>query len=269
MNARYRRILVRFLKIIFILYITGGILLYFIQDQLLFHPTVLPADHSFNFSQPFEELSIPFSKNNLSLLKFKPQGERKGIVLFFHGNSKNVEHYGQYPEIFTSKGYECWMADYPGFGKSTGRRSEQMMYEQAALIYRLAAAEISSDHIIIYGKSIGTGVASWLASQQPSKYLILETPYQSITALARHYFPIYPVLLLTRYRFPVSEYLKNVKSPVIIFHGTKDRIIPYRQARKLADDHPEIELITIEHGQHNDLAGFENYRNKINLLLSN
>src|SRR5690349_338661 len=113
MNARFKRILIRFLKIIFILYIAGGIILYFIQDQLLFHPTELPADHRFSFDQPFEEINIPFEKNNLSLIKFKASGEKKGIVLFFHGNSENVEHYSQYPEIFTGKGYECWIADYP------------------------------------------------------------------------------------------------------------------------------------------------------------
>jgi hypothetical protein len=180
---------------------------------------------------------------------------------------ENVEHYRQYPGYFTKQGYEIWMMDYPGFGKSTGKRSEAVMYNDALLMYNKAREELSADSIIIYGKSIGTGVAAYVASKQDCKKLLLETPYYSIDALAKHYFPIYPVMPMTRYAFPIYDYLKKVKAGITIFHGTKDEVIPYIQALKLKEENPDIELITIENGEHNNLSTFPLYQQKLDSLL--
>jgi hypothetical protein len=245
----------------------GGVVLYWIQDLLLFHPKPLSKDHPFAFNQPFEECNVSVGSRNLSIVKFRTRPQRNGLVLFFHGNMENVEHYRQYPGYFTKQGYEIWMMDYPGFGKSTGKRSEAVMYNDALLMYNKAREELSADSIIIYGKSIGTGVAAYVASKQDCKKLLLETPYYSIDALAKHYFPIYPVMPMTRYAFPIYDYLKKVKAGITIFHGTKDEVIPYIQALKLKEENPDIELITIENGEHNNLSTFPLYQQKLDSLL--
>ena len=148
------------------------------------------------------------------------------------------------------------MMDYPGFGKSTGDRNEQAIYQDAMLLYRMAIALQPSENIIIYGKSIGTGVASQLASVRDCRHLVLETPYYNIDALAKHYFPIYPVNPMSKYSFPVNEYLPFVKAPVTIFHGTRDEVIPYKQAKRLKKENPNIRLITIDKGKHNNLSQY-------------
>src|SRR5215204_2286418 len=227
MNQKWKRNIWSTAKILILIYIAAGIILYCTQELLLFHPTALPQDHEFSFTQPFEELNIPVAERNLSIIKFKTDSSPKGIVLFFHGNMENVEHYAQYPSFFTKLGYELWMIDYPGFGKSTGKRTEQIMYKDAVLMCHLAAKQYHPDSIIIYGKSIGTGVAAYLSSVTQNRKLLLETPYYSIDALARHYFPFYPVIPMTKYAFPVFDYLKKVKTDIIIFHGTADEVIPY------------------------------------------
>src|SRR3954471_11503861 len=99
MSSRTKRIIWRFLLVIVVIYILGGIALYFLQDRLIFHPTALARDHKFSFQQPFEENNIGYGKENLSIVKFKPGTQRKGIVLFFHGNMENIEHYAQYPVL--------------------------------------------------------------------------------------------------------------------------------------------------------------------------
>ncbi|HYK56549.1 MAG TPA: alpha/beta fold hydrolase, partial [Flavisolibacter sp.] len=205
MNPKWKRNIRRTTTTLLLIYIMGGIILYFIQDLLLFHPTPLPQDHQFSFRQPFEEVNVPVDGRTLNMVKFRPHSVRKGIVLFFHGNRHNVEHYSKYPPLFTKNHYEIWMIEYPGFGKSTGKRTEETMYHDALWMYDKAAKEINMDSLIIYGKSIGTGVASFLASQRQSKQLILETPYYSIDALAKHYFPFYPVMPMTRYSFPIYK----------------------------------------------------------------
>ncbi|HVG39960.1 MAG TPA: alpha/beta fold hydrolase [Chitinophagaceae bacterium] len=255
-----------YLKILIAVYLIGGLIIFFIQDLILFHPKPLAATYKFNFNQPYIEHNIlADGGRNLSILQF-PVSNKKGIVIFFHGNMKNVEHYKKYVPFITSFGFELWMVDYPGFGKSTGKRSEQAMYNDALTTYRLATNK-TNDNIFIYGKSIGTGVATQLASIVPCKQLILETPYYSIAALAKHYFPMYPVLPMSRYLFPTFQNIKKVKAPTTILHGTDDEIIPFGQAKKLKEENSMIQLITIENGKHNNLLSFDKFRTTLDSLL--
>jgi pimeloyl-ACP methyl ester carboxylesterase len=161
------------------------------------------------------------------------------------------------------------MIDYPGFGKTTGNRSEGIIYEQALKMYELAKETTGADSIIIYGKSIGTGVAAYVAAHRPLKQLLLETPYYSIKALAKHYFPVYPVAVLSKYNFPIFQYLKDVRAPVTILHGTSDGIIPYQHALKLKKEIPEIKLVTIRGGEHNNLLSFMEFNKAIDSALLN
>jgi pimeloyl-ACP methyl ester carboxylesterase len=267
MNAGVKRRIRKIVVAVAAIYIVGGVVLYLVQDTILFHPKPLPKEYKFSFQQPFEEINIPFEKNNLNIVKFQPDSNRKGIVLFYHGNMKNVEHYKKYPPIFLRNHYELWMIDYPGFGKTTGKRTEKIMEEQGLLMYDMATKVIKSDSIIIYGKSMGTGVASYVASNRNCKQLILETPYYSIPSLAKHYFPIYPVASLIKYSFPVHDYLKKVQAPITIFHGTKDEVVPYKHSKWLKEENKNLELITIEKGRHNNLSDFDLFQKKMDSLL--
>jgi alpha-beta hydrolase superfamily lysophospholipase len=171
--------------------------------------------------------------DTLSFVKFYPFDSLiKGVVLYYHGNMKNIEHYAPYVKVFLEKGYEVWMGDYPGFGKTNGKRTEENMYHHARIIYGMAAAKFASDSIIIYGKSLGTGIAAYVASYSPAKALVLETPYYSIPSLFRHYAFIYPVKAMSNYKIPTYQYIPEIKYPIIIFHGTGDDVIPYKNAKK-------------------------------------
>ena len=263
-----RKKLWRFLRVLLIIYITGGIVLYFLQDLIIFHPKPLSRDHSFNFKQFFKELNLsPDGQRNLNIVQFLPKEKPKGIVLYFHGNKTNIERYAQYAPVFTKNNYAVWMIDYPGYGKTTGKRSEQTMYDDALLLYHVAIKETSVENIILYGKSLGTGVASYLASVKSCKQLILETPYYSMVSMTRHYVPIYPARLL-RYSFPSFQYLKEVKAPVTIFHGTADEVIPYSQSIKLKKELPHINLIIVPGGTHNNLYNFPTVIQKVDSLLA-
>ena len=261
--------LLKWLTIIAIAYVAIGIALYFLQDKFLFHPRKLPADYQYQFNVPFRETIIPVSaQKNLSYVQFSvPDSVFKGIVLYFHGNRENINRYAPFAGNFTSRGYEVWMMDYPGFGKSTGNRTEKGMYEDALTLYRIAIKKVAADSIIIYGKSLGTGIASQLASIRDCRRLILETPYYSMDALARHYFFMYPVISMSKYSFPTHAYLERTQVPVCIFHGTRDRVIPYSQSKRLTKKRPGIELVTIEKGRHNDLSNFPLFQDKLDSLL--
>ena len=257
------------LKIAAVVYVLCGTALYFFQEKILFHPESLPVDYPLNFKQSFKEINLPVNaKKNLSIVQFTvPDSVCKGVVLYFHGNRKNIERYAPFAVNFTRNNYEVWMIDYPGFGKSTGKRTEKGLYSDAAILYEMARARFSREQIIIYGKSIGTGIASQLASVKDCKRVILETPYYSIDALMQHYAFMYPVSWLTKYHFPTYTYFKKIEAPVTLFHGTDDEVIPYQQAMRLAKENPGVELITIEDGRHNNLNESPVFQEHLNSLL--
>jgi alpha-beta hydrolase superfamily lysophospholipase len=260
----------KWLKIFTILYIVGGVALYFLQDYILFHPVTLKKDHTYDFPEKHKDINIPITENsNLNIVQFlSADTATKGVVLYFHGNKKNISWYAKYPPYFTKHGYEVWIIDYPGFGKSTGRFTEQTLYDWSNHIYNFARTRFSSDSIIIYGKSMGTGIATRLASLQPCKKLILETPYYDFPSVIKQHIPIYPVHWMIHYKMPTHDYMQKVTVPVTIFHGTDDAVIRYRNARKLEKFLKKgDEFVTIKGGAHNDLYNFKETIDKLDSLL--
>jgi pimeloyl-ACP methyl ester carboxylesterase len=260
----------KWFKILAIVYLLGGVALYFLQDYVLFHPLTLKRNHNYNFPEKYKEINIPITENsNLNIVQFfSTDTVTKGVVLYFHGNKKNISWYAKYPPYFTKHGYEVWLIDYPGFGKSTGKLTEQTLYDWANYMYNFARARFSADSIIIYGKSMGTGIAAHLASIQPCKKLILETPYYDYPSVIKHYIPIYPIEWMLHYKIPTHDYIEKVIATITIFQGTDDRLVTYNNAKRLK---PFLkkgdEFITIEGGSHNDLFNFKETIDKLDLLL--
>jgi len=261
----------RWTKVILLIYAVLGIALYYLQDYILIHPVVVQKNQPYNFSSTYHEVNIPYdAETNVNIIQFPTAdtGAKKGLILYFHGNRKNISWYEKYVYSFTRNGYEVWMIDYPGFGKSTGSFTEEKLYAYALEMYKLARTKYVPLQIVIYGKSMGTGIAAELAAVRDCKYLILETPYYSMTSLAAHYFPIYPVSRLMHYKFPTNDWLTKVTAPIIIFHGNDDGVVPFSQSEKLATlFKPADELVKIEGGSHNDLDQFPRFHEKLDSLL--
>lgn len=267
-GKKRRKKILRWIKIIAFIYVAVGITLYYFQERILLHPD--PVTGLYKFGVPFKEVDIPISHSeNLNLVQFLPRDSlRKGVVLYFHGNMQNILHYAKFADNFTRLGYEVWMPDYPGFGKTTGVLTEKKLYQEALLVYKLANLRYKADSIILYGRSFGTGIASQLASVRDCRRLILETPYVSIPALFAWYAPVYPTAFMAKLKLPVNEYITEVTAPVSIFHGTDDEIIPYSTTEKLKKIlKPADEFITIEKGKHNDLNDFTLFHHKLDSLL--
>jgi alpha-beta hydrolase superfamily lysophospholipase len=261
-----KRKIYRVIIVITLIYCSVGIALYHLQEKLLFHPVTLSQNFQFKFDVPFKEVNIPMNKTDaVNMIQFLPADPAiKGVVLYFHGNSDNVIRYEKNAEIFTKKGYEVWIPDYPTYGKTTGELTEENMYLQAKEVYKLAHSKFSSDSIFVYGKSLGTGVASYIAAKEKCAALILETPFYSIPSLFSTYAPIYPTSRMSHFKFPVGEYLGEVTEPVLIFSGTSDKVIPYRNAAKLKKVLKKgDEFITLQNGTHNNVTSFPIFQEKI------
>jgi alpha-beta hydrolase superfamily lysophospholipase len=268
MDPHRKRILFRFIKVFLLIYAVVGLLIYYLQDYIFLRPTTIPGNEPYNFSQPHKELNIPYRKDvNMSIVQFTTSQPVKGVVLYFHGNRGNVKRYARASELFTKNGYECWIIDYPGYGKSKGEFTEKEVYDWALTTYKLARARFSRDSIVIYGRSLGSGPASQLAAIRDCKFLVLETPYYDLPSLVSYYLPVYPVHRMIKYEFPVGKHLEKVTAPVFIFHGDDDFTIPISEASRLKESLKKgDEFIEIEDGEHNNLRKFDQYTLKIDSL---
>lgn len=237
-----------------------GIFFYIFQDKLIFHPERMHPDTAYNIPYPHNDLAIPLNTDDtLHLIDFHPDSAApfKGVVLYFHGNRKHIGFYADQTPSITKWGYRVLMIDYPGYGKSSGKLTEEKLYEWSEIVYRIALKQVAADSITIYGKSLGTGVATRLASIRANKQLILETPYYDMPSVAARFLPIYPIRWMMKYRFPLHEYLNEVRSPVLIVHGTADEVISIKHAEKLRPILKKIDrLLIVPGGKHNGLTQF-------------
>lgn len=249
-------------------YIMIGTAIYYFQEKLLFFPTPLPQEFTYQFNYPFEELFFKPEKNvSINALHFKVD-HPKGVIYYFHGNAGNLSRWGTIVEYLVAQQYDVLVMDYRGYGKSTGPLNEAAFYTDAQYGYNYLLNHYDTATITLYGRSLGTGIATYLASKNQAKQLILETPYYNIADVAKKRFPILPVNSLLKYKFPSNEYIAAVTCPITIFHGTEDKIVPYVSGKKLSTITPKnTTLITIKDGRHNNLVEFETYQNMILALL--
>lgn len=239
--------------------------LYFLQEKIMFFPSVLEQDYQYQFNHNFEELNLNTADGaKLNAIHFKVE-KPKGVVLYFHGNAGDLSRWGTITEFFVDKQYDVLVMDYRTYGKSTGKLSEAVFYSDAQLFYNYLKDRYNEEDITIYGRSLGTGIATYLASKNKPKQLILETPYYSILDVAKDRFPIFPVEKLLKYKFPTHQFIEQVSCPFTIFHGTNDQVVPYASAKKLFEksSKEKATFITIDGGAHSDLANFEAYHHQI------
>jgi len=254
------------------LYVIFGGLLYVFQENMLFLPTTLDKDHQFSFEYPFEELFFETEQGGLiNAIHFKVENTetRKGVILYFHGNANNLTRWGNIAEYFVEKQYDVLIIDYRTYGKSKGVLNEDVFYSDAQYCYTYLKKQYNESEITLYGRSLGTGIAAFLASKNTPKQLLLESPYYSIADIAKNRFPVYPINLLLKYKFPTNKILPDVDCPVTIFHGTEDLVVPYSSGKKLYKlGLDNVELISIDGGGHNNLIEFEAYHMGIDEILN-
>jgi len=234
------------------------------QERLLLFPLPLTQDHKYQFDhqEPFEELFFRPDDNVLVNALYFTTPNPKGLIFYLHGNASNLQRYGQFAIDFTQKGYNILMYDYRQFGKSKGELNEESFYTDAQWLYDEVknCYGFEQDQIVIYGRSLGSGIATKLASQNQPRSLMLETPYYNIADVARRYVPFIPYDKLLRYNFRSDLWIQEVKCPVYIFHGTKDRVVPYASGSLLKPflENPD-RFITIPGAGHNNLRKYEQY----------
>ena len=237
------------------------ILLYTLQRRLIFYPGTLSRDFRFETGEYGEEITLTTSDGeNISGLYYK--GELPHVILYFHGNAGDLSGWQFVSSDFTSLGFNFLIIDYRGYGKSTGKITERGLYRDADAAYQhLLAMGFLPENTIIYGRSIGSGVAVDLAARCEAKGMILESPFTSLGALADRTFAVFLPSLYLRFRFDNLAKINKVKFPVIFLHGSDDELIPASHSRQLFDTfNGRKKMVIVDRGAHNDLHAFAQYK---------
>ena len=263
-----KKLAFNFFKIALLLYIVLCGILYFFQEKVIFLPLKLAKNFQFQFAQNFEERSFKTSDNTvLHGLLFKAENS-KGLIFYLHGNAGNLSSWGFVAKTYTDLNYDVFILDYRGYGKSEGKiTSQHQLFDDVQTVYKEIKNEYQEDQIIVLGYSIGTGMASNLASKNNPKLLILQAPYYSLTDLMQRTIPIVPRFIL-KYKLENHKYLQDCKMPVILFHGKEDQVIYPESSLKLKEACKSVEkVILLDLLGHNGMTDDPNYLLEIKKIL--
>lgn len=249
-------------------WLMGNWFTFFMQDYFIFRPKKLKPDFSYQFEALFEEVFIPTPQHGtINALWFR-QVAPKGLILFFHGNAGSLERWGHLHYFFRRLGYDFFVYDYRGYGKSTGIRTEQTMFSDALAVFDFVKKHYSYSDITLFGRSLGSVFASVVASEHPVKNVILETPFYSMRNLFYTYYPLLPRIFFFKYPFHSHLYLQEVQCPIYIFQGTYDWVVPYKCAARLKKClKPTDAFYTIPGGGHNNLLFYDIYNRQLQEIL--
>ncbi len=222
------------IAVIISLYLLACLYLYFFQNRLIYKPTremLQPSAYQLN---QFEEIKIKTIDNIICTAWYKPSQKGKETIVYFHGNKGNISGRSEKLKIFADHGFGVLALSYRGYGTSQGQPYEQGLYIDArsALDY-LVNKNINLDNIIIYGESLGSGVAIQMNTEYKTKALILEAPYTSVVQLGYDRYPIFPVKMMIHDHFDSVDKINHILSPVLFFHGDNDKTIPMKYSKIL------------------------------------
>lgn len=255
------------------IYILTMLLYYMLQERMLFVGTPLQRKHAFQLASEFEEVFLESDEGGTihALYISSQEPEPKGLILYFHGNTGNMQRWATVAEELTTYDHDVLVVDYRGFGKSHGRRTQATLYADAQLIYEYALTKWPENKLVVYGRSMGSGLAVRVASDNSPSKLVLETPFNNMIDVAFYHFPFLPIRFLLRFPFRSDRYIPKVSCSIVIFHGTRDRIVPYLSGLKLYElisEDTKHNMVTIPRGKHSNLTNFPLFREKMHEFLN-
>ncbi len=238
-------------------YASMALLLYLFQSRLLYSPAfpsraleTTPAQVGLSF----EWVTLTTEDNVMIKGWYLPAPNRRGTLLFFHGNAGNISHRLESLKLLHSLGLAILIIDYRGYGHSQGHPTEAGTYldAQAAWRYLTIQRQVAAREIIIFGRSLGGAIAAQLATQTQPGALIIESAFTSIPDVAMELYSFLPVRWLARFQYPTRRFLQAVTCPVLIIHSRDDEIIPFAHGQALFEAaHPPKDFLALNGGHNN------------------
>lgn len=256
------------LKILIPVAIIGIALLYIFQGALIFFPQPVPPQNQ----EPFAEYALTLAHEGKQLRGWYVPGKvsaTRPLVVYYGGNAEEVS--GNLWDMARLEAGAYLFMNYRGYGDSEGKPSQQNLCRDALYILDTLAdrEQIPLNHIVLVGRSLGSGVAVHVAAHRPVRGVILVTPFDSLLNVARRHYPLLPVRLLLKHPFDSAALAPNINIPALILIARQDTIIPQQHAIRLSEVWGgPVESIIIDGVGHNDIQMAPRYWKAINAFLS-
>jgi len=238
-----------------------------IREQI-FPISSLPKDYQFTFDDSFKEISLKMRDSvSLHALLF-PSTDTKGVILYLHGSNGTANIWGKIAPVYTRLGYDFFLLDYRGYGKSEGKVSEeQQVCNDVQTAYDFLKTRYTEKQIIVIGQSIGTGPAAFLAANNRPKMLILQAPYYSIEDWIHQLEPSLHIIN-NPFKFETYRRLEITVCPIVLIHGNADDGVYYGSSEKLSKFlKAKDKFVTLERERHNDFTKNKEYLKLLAQLL--
>jgi hypothetical protein len=236
--------------------LVGG--LYVFQRHLLYFPDPSRPELADLAALGVREITLK-TADGLSLLSwYVPPRDNRPVIAYLHGNGGHIGYRAERLRWFARNGYGVLMAEYRGYGGNPGTPTERgLIADGAAALDFVGGEGIAPNRLVIYGESLGSGVAVALAAGRRVASLILEAPFTSVAEVAQHHYSFIPASTLVRDRFDSLAKIGQVRAPILVLHGERDRVVPLRFGRALFDAAPEPkELWLAREAGHEDLVRY-------------
>ena len=236
-------------------YVLLLIIMFFFQSNLLYHPSLdnYLKDKVSNEPTEIEKVKIT-TVDNIDLVAwfYNKDIEKFKTILFFHGNAGSLENSTYKLNHFKDLNVNFLIIAWRGFSGNAGKTNEVGLYNDAASAIKwLKSKGVTEKNIILYGESLGTGVAVEVAQNKNYAGVILESPFTSMVNMGKKYYPFFPVSLLLKDKFESYKKINNIFVPVLIMHGKVDKIVPYDMGKKMYElaNEPKF-FYSQEYGDH-------------------
>jgi hypothetical protein len=234
----------------------GGLtaLLYLAQRRLMYLPETARTPPAAAGFAAAEEIVLDTADGERVIVWHMPPRGAQPVVLYFHGNGGALRYRVERFRALTADGSGLVALSYRGYGGSSGSPTEPGLLADAAAAYAFAVARYRSERIVLWGESLGAGVAIALAATHKVARLVLEAPFSSAVDLGAAAYWFMPVRLLMKDQFRSDQRIGQVRAPVLILHGSDDRVVPLAFGERLfALANEPKRLVRIPGGGHNDL----------------
>ena len=233
MFQRFDGLLMKIFLIIFIIYFLILLILYFFQRSLLYHP----SENNYYGDKlivSIDKVKIK-TNDNIDLLGWYHKKNRKyKTILFLHGNAGSLENRIHKINHFENMNVNFLIIAWRGFSGNLGKPTEEGLYNDArSAIKWLENRGVMKKDIVVYGESLGTGVATEITQNNNFGGIILESPFTSMIDAAKNKYPIFPIKFLLKDKYENDKKIKNIKSPILIMHGRIDKIVPFWMGKKI------------------------------------
>jgi len=227
--------------------------MYLQQPSMIFFPQKELDETPAAWGLEYEEVSLLTADNVRLHGWYLPNPGSHKALLFFHGNAGNISHRGSSVEIFHRLGMNVLIFDYRGFGTSQGEPDEPGLYVDARTAWRFLQEEkgFDSKDIILFGRSLGGAVASKLASEVHPAGLILESSFSSARDMADAIMPLISRVVFLRFNLDTLNIIDRIRCPLLVLHGPRDEVIPFRQGEKIFKAAREPKTFVTLQGGHN------------------